>query len=430
MTEFKFAGMDGVDEVTLSSLHVKVGETLKKGDKIFDIEADKAADTITSPYEGKISKINFAAGDSIKTGDIIIEFANDAAIKTNKSSELLKVAKDAIVKLDKKVEFHQEKCEILTQKFNKIVLASPVARKVARDLGIDITTVKGTGPNGRVLRANIEAAHLAVNKNITNVGQELTKTNVIASAEIINVAKLESFGTIDHLPLSPIRKAIANHMAVSKYTAPHVSLMIDVDATKLINLRATLKDEAIKPENGAIKLTFMPFFIKAVAKALSEDRFKFLNSTLNLKDNELLIKKYYNIGMAADTDKGLLVPVIKNANKLSILDIAKQVNDLAQRARTGTLNASEMQGGTFTITNFGSAGLKYGTPIINYPEVAILGIGILEAKAVLINDNVVFHNFFPFSISIDHRVVDGAPAGNFMQRIKYLLENPALLLLS
>jgi len=430
MTEFKFAGMDGVDEVTLSSLHVKVGQALKKGDNLFDIEADKAADTITSPYDGIISKINFAAGDAIKTGDIIIEFSNDLEVQTKQHSELLKVAKDVVTKLDKKVEAHQEAGEVLAQKFNKIVLASPVARKVARDLGIDIATIRGTGPNGRVLRVNIEDAHLTANKQTTNVNQAVNKGNVTSGADAINVAKLESFGAIDHLPLSPIRKAIANHMAVSKYTAPHVSLMIDVDATNLINLRAILKDEAIKPENGAIKLTFMPFFIKAVAKALSEDRFKFLNSTLNLKDNELLIKKYYNIGMAADTDKGLLVPVIKNADKLSVLEIAKQVNDLAQKSRTGTLNASEMQGGTFTITNFGSAGLKYGTPIINYPEVAILGIGILEAKAVLINDNIVFHNFFPFSISIDHRVVDGAPAGNFMQRIKYLLENPALLLLS
>lgn len=437
MTQFKFAGMDGVDEVVLSSIHVKVGQTLKKGDNLFDVEADKAADTITSPYDGIISKINFAAGDAIKTGDIVIEFSSSSEIKTDKSSELYKGEKDIVVKANKKTEVHQklkqedkEASTDLAQKFSKMVLATPIARKVARDLGVDITAIKGTGPNGRVLRVDIENAHLVLNKQLTNVSHNSIKSNVASGVDAINVAKLESFGTIDHLPLSPIRKAIVNHMAVSKYTAPHVSLMIDVDATNLINLRVILKEEAIKIENGAIKLTFMPFFIKAVAKALSEDRFKFLNSTLNLKDNELLVKKYYNIGMAADTDKGLLVPVIKNADKLSVFEIAKQVNDLAQKARMGTLNASEMQGGTFTITNFGSAGLKYGTPIINYPEVAILGIGILESKAILVNDNVVFHNFFPFSISIDHRVVDGAPAGYFMQRIKYLLENPTLLLLS
>lgn len=422
MIEFKFAGMDGVDEVTLSSLHVKVGQTLKKGDNLFDIEADKAADTITSPYDGIISKINFAAGDAIKTGDIVIEFDGaTSAAKVDQSSEVVKESTT-------KSTIPQATSPELGQEFSKVVLATPIARKVARDLGVDITAIRGTGPNGRVLRADIEGAHS--NNNVKSTPVAVTSNVNKGNNDAINVAKLESFGTTEHQPLSPIRKAIVNHMTLSKYTAPHVSLMIDVDATNLIAMRAVLKDETIKPENGAVKLTFMPFFVKAVAKALSEDRFKALNSTLNLKDNELLVKKYYNIGMAADTDKGLLVPVIKSADKLSVLEIAKQVNDLAQKARTGTLNASEMQGGTFTITNFGSAGLKYGTPIINYPEVAILGIGILETKAVLENDKVVFHNFFPLSISIDHRVVDGAPAGYFMQRIKYLLENPALLLLS
>lgn len=414
MQEFKFAGMDGIDEVTISSIHIKLGQDVKKGDNLFDIEADKASDTITSPMAGKVSKINFKSGDVLKTGDIVIEFGGEATASNVVKETIASTIASPVVTPATSVS--------TTNK----VLATPLARKIARDLGIDIGDITGTGPNGRVLKSDIENHQTGAKVSDAVSNKQVTQT---IAAQPINVAKMESFGPIEHMPLSPVRKAVANAMVTSKYTAPHVTLMLDVDATNLINLRATLKEEAIKPENGSTKLTFMPFFIKAVAKALTEERFKLINSTFNLADNEILVKKYYNIGMAADTDKGLLVPVIKNADKLPIFDIAKEVNQLADKARQGTLSAAEMSGGTFTITNFGSAGLKVGTPIINYPEVAILGIGVLESKAVLVKDQIVFHNFFPLSISIDHRVIDGAPAGYFMQRIKYLLENPTLLLL-
>lgn len=444
MEQFKFAGMDGIDEVTISSIHVTVGQDVKKGDNLFDIEADKASDTITSPIDGKISKINFKSGDTLKSGDVVIEFGGSETMDVLQKSELKeeqKVESTSVLTSieDSSTSFQQQEktteviqASIPQEKFkaSRIVLATPLARTIAHDLGVDINTIKGTGPNGRVLKTDIENAKSGTTtKTSTNVSHiNISMPNIIAPA--INVAKIESFGPVDHMPLTSVRKAVANAMVVSKFTAPHVTLMLDVDATNLINLRTTLKAEAIKPENGAIKLTFMPFFIKAVAKALTEDRFKLLNSTLNLASNEILVKKYYNIGMATDTDKGLLVPVIKNANELTVFDIAKEVNQLAEKSREGKLAATEMQGGTFTITNFGSAGLKVGTPIINYPEVAILGIGVLESRALLVNDNIVFHNFFPLSISIDHRVIDGAPAGYFMQKIKFLLENPALLLLS
>lgn len=414
MQEFKFAGMDGINEATISSIHIKVGQTVKKGDNLFDIEADKASDTVSSSIAGKVSKINFKSGDTIKLGDVIVEFGGETTNVTTEETEI-------------KPEVHTVQSEDIAEvKTNeKRVLATPLARRIARQLGVDLATIIGTGPRGRVLRSDIEKH----NKNITSAPTS-NYTMPVNSDQGINVAKIKSFGPVEHMQLTPIKKATAKAMVTSKYTAPHVTLMVDVDATNLINLRAMLKEEAIKPENGAVKLTYMPFFIKAVAKSLTEDRFKLLNSTFNLAGNEILVKKYYNIGMAADTDKGLLVPVVKNADKLEIFDVAREVNQLADKARKGSLAAAEMQGGTFTITNFGSAGLKIGTPIINYPEVAILGIGMMEAKAVLENDRVVFHNFFPLSLSIDHRVIDGAPAGYFMQRVKYFLENPALLILS
>lgn len=431
MQQLKFAGMDGIDEVTISSIHVKVGQDVKKGENVFDIEADKASDTVVSPYDGKVSKINFKSGDTIKTGDVVLEFDGDSAqdqVSTRKKEATSTIESKQTTIFQTTSPSTTQTTEALAKfKADGPVLATPLARKIARDLGIDITTIQGTGPNGRVLKSDIEnynnSSQSQISASQTNVSMPMT-----GGAEI-NVAKIESFGPVEHLPLTSLRRAVANAMVTSKYTAPHVSLMLDVDATNLINLRATLKEEALKPENGGVKLTFMPFFIKAVAKALTEDRFKLINSTFNLNGNEILVKKYYNIGMAADTDKGLVVPVIKSADKLTIFEIAKEVNQLADKARKGTLSTAEMQGGSFTITNFGSAGLKIGTPIINFPEVAILGVGMLEAKAVLVDDIVTFHKFFPLSLSIDHRVIDGAPAGYFMQRVKHLLENPGLLLL-
>lgn len=435
--QFKFAGLDGADEATISSIHVKLGQDIKKGDNLFDVEADKASDTVTSTIEGKISKINFNAGDTIKKGDVIIEFgsANSTQTQDNVQADKVKQSIQPTKKLEPNSQTENISLDSKTAATKEVVatgqvLATPLARKIARDLSVDITKVRGTGPNGRVLKIDIEAAkngnkvnNLNNNDNISQV----SPTFIPAGGSVINVAKMESFGQIEHLPLTSLRKAVANAMSTSVYTAPHVTLMADLDATNLINLRTSIKDDLFNREK--IKLTFMPFFIKAVAKTLAEEKFKLFNSTFNLAQNEIIVKKYFNIGMAADTEKGLVVPVIKNADKLSITEIAQQVNQLGEKARNGQLKPDEMQGGTFTITNFGSAGLKIGTPVINYPEVAILGLGTLEIKPVMINGEIVFHQFFPLSISIDHRVIDGAPAGHFLQRIKELLEKPALLLI-
>lgn len=444
--QFKFAGMDGADEVTISAIHVSVGQDIKKGDNLFDVEADKASETITSTVEGKISSIAFQPGDSIKKGEVFLEVGGSATASETVSTtapDKPKAEAQAPASEVKPVEIATPSSPATTTHVSDFVatgpvLATPIARKVARDLGIDLTRVKGTGPNGRVLRTDVEAAKNGGNSSTktiksTNAASQSSTVATTSSPSFaptsggaINVAKIESFGQVEHMPLTGLRKAVANAMSTSVYTAPHVSLMTDLDATNLMNLRASVKDDLLKE---GVKLTFMPFFIKAVAKALSEDRFKLFNSTLNMAGNEILVKKYYNIGMAADTEKGLVVPVIKDADKLTITEIAKQVNQLGKKARDGQLKPDEMQGGTFTITNFGSAGLKIGTPVINYPEVAILGLGTLEVKPVMINGEIAFHQFFPLSLSIDHRVIDGAPAGYFLQRIKELLEKPALLLL-
>ncbi|WP_308149983.1 dihydrolipoamide acetyltransferase family protein [Spiroplasma sp. AdecLV25b] len=428
--ELKFKDMDGIEEVTVTQIRVKVGQDVKKGDDLVDIEADKASDTIKAEADGKVSKINVKEGDSITTGKVVMEFGGQASAPQPPAKETSKpVVVDKVeVKTNHETPVasgESAKPVIQTGK----VLATPLARRMAHDMGIDMGTIKGTGPGGRILKADLLNAKQG---GTTSVAPTVVQTTVVPSAPVvnqgINVAKIESFGKVEHMPLSGIRKAVANQMSLSVYTAPHVSLIINIDAENLIQLRATLKEPAEKDPDGAAKLTFMPFFVKAVAKTLKEDRFKLLNSTLNIAGNEILVKKYYNIGMAADTDKGLVVPVIKDADKISLFETARQVNSLGDKARKGLLKGDDMQGGTFTITNFGSAGIEFGTPVINYPEVAILGLGMMQKKLVIVDGKIIEHKFFPLSLSIDHRVIDGAPAGYFLTRLKELLENPTLIL--
>lgn len=426
--ELKFKDMDGIDEVTVTQIRVKVGQDVKKGDELIDIEADKASDTIKAEADGKVSKINVQEGESITTGKVVMEFggkSSAAEVVPAKADEKPVIANSEAKATPVTTAANLKPTQPVVQTGK--VLATPLARRMAHDMCVDMATIKGTGPAGRILKAdllNAKQGHTATGK--TTVMPLAPSAPVMNQG--INVAKIESFGTVEHLPLSGIRKAVANQMSLSVYTAPHVSLIINVDADNLIQLRATLKELAEKAPDGAAKLTFMPFFIKAVAKVLKEERFKLLNSTLNMAGNEILVKKYYNIGMAADTDKGLVVPVIKNADKISLFETARQVNSLGDKARKGQLKGDDMVGGTFTITNFGSAGIEFGTPVINYPEVAILGLGMMQKKLVLIDGKVVEHKFFPLSLSIDHRVIDGAPAGYFLNRLKELLENPTLIL--
>lgn len=431
--ELKFKDMDGIDEVTVTQIHVKVGDNVKKGDNVVDIEADKASDSIKAEADGKVSKILVKEGDSIKSGAVIVEFGgmisdNKSPSTTNSSPKSESVASTSTVS---PVELPKQNVQPIQQTGK--VLATPLARRMARDLGVDMGTIKGTGPRGRILKDDLLNAKnggttTSATASTTPINSISSVSTTTISSQGINVTKIESFGNVEHLPLSGIRKAVANQMSLSVYTAPHVSLMINVDAENLVQLRATLKEPAEKDPDGSAKLTFMPFFVKAVAKALKEERFKLLNSTLNMANNEILVKKYYNIGMAADTEKGLVVPVIKNADQLSLFEIARQVNSLGDKARKGLLKGDEMQGGSFTITNFGSAGIEMGTPVINYPEVAILGLGMMQKKLIIADGKIVEHKFFPLSLSIDHRVIDGAPAGYFLSRLKELLENPTLIL--
>ncbi|MCD4714658.1 MAG: 2-oxo acid dehydrogenase subunit E2, partial [Clostridiales bacterium] len=227
------------------------------------------------------------------------------------------------------------------------------------------------------------------------------------------------------VPMTMLRKTIANNMTLSKFTIPHTAVMDEADVTELVAFRTKVK--ALAAEKG-VKLTYLAFFIKAVVNGLKA--YPYLNASLDETSDEIVLKHFFNIGIAVDTPEGLMVPVIKNADKLSLFEIANAIEDLTIRARERALKLDELSGGSFTITNYGAVGASFGVPIIKYPEAGILGVGAIVKKPVVIDDEIVIRQILPLSLSFDHRIIDGADAGRFVMTVKELLMNPELLLLN
>jgi pyruvate dehydrogenase E2 component (dihydrolipoamide acetyltransferase) len=291
-------------------------------------------------------------------------------------------------------------------------MAAPAVRALAKELGVDIDKVKGTGPQGRVLEKDVRQAAEAKEKPVEEVKKPA------------KVRKYDLYGYVDRIPLRGVRRSIAKAMVKSKYTAPHVSTMDEADVTELWKIRE--KEKKVAEQKG-IKLTILPFIIKAVIAGLMEH--PYVNATLDDENEEIILKKYYNIGMATDTPEGLMVPVVKNAKDKSILQLAEELTQLAEKARNRTIDLADLKGGTFTITNYGALGGIYGTPIINHPEVAILGTGKIRDMPVVRDGKIEIRKILFLALSFDHRVVDGAEAARFLNTVIARLEDPNLILL-
>ena len=296
-------------------------------------------------------------------------------------------------------------------------MATPAVRALARELGVDIERVKGTGSGGRILEKDLREAAEAKEEKPA----ELAKPAPVPPAK---VKKYDLYGYIEHVPLRGVRRAIAKAMVKSKYTAPHVTAMDEADVTDLWKIKEKEKKGA---EKKGIKLTILPFIIKAVIAGLKEH--PYLNATLDDENEEILVKKYYNIGIATDTPEGLMVPVVKGVNEKPILQLAEELVQLTDKARNRKIDLADLKGGTFTITNYGAVGGMYGTPIINHPEVAILGVGKMKETPVVIDGKVEIRKILFLSLSFDHRVVDGAEAARFLNALITRLEDPDLILL-
>lgn len=390
---------EGIVEATIIEWLVSEGDSVKSDQMIVKIETDKAVADLPSPFSGKILKINFKKGETVNVGEVLCVIGGE-------NEKFLALKNKKIEVISQKSEFEKKNISSNHEK----VLASPAARKIARERGVDLTSVSGSGAEGVVLSKDFE---------------DESKENVESAPAVsgINVQKkYDQFGYIDRIPLKGVRKVIAQNMMKSlRETAP-VTSMDDIDVTKLWDLRQREKEHF---EIEGIKLTFMPFVIKAVIIALQKH--PVFNSSL--VGEEIIVKKYYNIGVAVQTDAGLMVPVIKIAEKKSIAEIAREIVGLADNARARTIDVMDLKGGTFTITNYGSVGGNYGTPIINPGEAAILGLGKIFDRATL-SSSGKFRNakILPVSLTFDHQILDGAQAAEFLKTLKELLGEPEKLL--
>jgi pyruvate dehydrogenase E2 component (dihydrolipoamide acetyltransferase) len=310
------------------------------------------------------------------------------------------------------------------QRVEKII-ATPATRKLARELGVDLGYVRGSGPGGRVTEEDVNAAAAALRVPSQQLERPtLPRAGGPPTAEQRAVAVPLTHPREERIPIHGIRKRVAEKMVKSSQTVAHVSHIDEVDMSQLVALR-----EATKPKAQAkgIHLTYLPFIVKSVTAALRE--FPYLNASIDDEKQEIILKRYYNIGIATDVEPGLVVPVIRDADKKTILEIAQELDKLTQKARNNQLTLEEIQGGTFTITNVGSLGGMFSTPIVNWPEVAILGVAKISKRPAVQDGQIVAKDMTYLSLSFDHRVTDGAYAARFTTKLKEYLEDPKLLLL-
>ncbi|MCM0625648.1 2-oxo acid dehydrogenase subunit E2 [Lysinibacillus sp. OL1_EC] len=436
---------EGIHEGEIVKWFVKAGDTVKEDDILCEVQNDKAVVEIPSPVEGTVEEVLVGEGTVAVVGDVLIrldapgyedlklkgddhaEAKTEAQVQaTAESGQNVEKAPAKEEKAPEKApENAPEKVETVVDE-TKRVIAMPSVRKFARDNDVNIREVKGTGKNGRILKEDIEnflkggGTVEAETANIETSEDTVQQETSTPAAPVV----LEGDFPETREKMSGIRKAIAKAMVHSKQTAPHVTLMDEVDVTALVAHRKKFKD--IAAEKG-VKLTYLPYVVKALISTLRE--FPEFNRSLDDATQEIIQKHYYNIGIAADTERGLLVPVIKHADRKSVFAVSNEINELATKAREGKLAPHEMKGASMSITNIGSAGGQWFTPVINHPEVAILGIGRISEKPVIKNGEIVAAPVLALSLSFDHRMIDGATAQNALNHLKRLLSEPELLLM-
>lgn len=409
MFEFRFPDVgEGISEGEIVSLKVKEGDYIKEDQVIAEVETDKAVVEIPSPKSGKIKKINFKEGDTIKVGDIFVVIEDseeeNGDEKIGRKIERKVKEEDKIVKVE-----HEEIKNIVREMKRRRAIATPSVRRIAREMGIDINEVEGTGPDGRVTKEDLERFKRKME------GKERDEYRKITS--------ITEKGSVIRIPLRGIRKRIAERMSYSKSHIPHVSVMDEVVVDKLIQLREKEKRVA---EKYGVKLTYLPFIIKALIGSMR--KYPYVNSSLDEERNEIVVKRYYNFGIAVDTKDGLMVFVVKDCDKKSVLEIAREIQELSEKARNREISLNDLKNSTFTITNYGSIGGKFGTPIINPPEAGILGVGRIYEKVISENGEVRIAKVMPLSFVFDHRVFDGAYATRFLNDLMERLREPELLI--
>ncbi|HDP98515.1 MAG TPA: 2-oxo acid dehydrogenase subunit E2 [bacterium] len=410
---------EGIHEAEIVNYEVNVGDMVKADQIIVKVETDKAVVTLPSPVDGKIAEIPNKPGDILSVGDAVAIFETDAAVVEELKEETAIDQKETPKKADAEVE-EAEETTATTISARKRVLATPHTRHLARELGVDINAVKGSGKNGRVTDDDIRKAL----KEAPAPAPKIPRGAALPHEPSTLGFDFSKYGEIRREPLKGIRKRIAEVMVRSFSTIPHVSHADEVDVTDLFEVVKRQKPAA---EERGIKLTVTAFVAKAVVAALKQ--YPMVNSSLDEEAGDIVFKNYFNVGVAVDTEAGLMVPVVKNADQKSILQIAENIQKLSEKARNREIELEELRGGTFSITNIGSLGGSHATPIVNHPEVAILGMMAARRKPVVKDEQIVIRTMMPLVISFDHRLLDGAVVARFMNHIKQLLEDPMRMLI-
>ncbi len=436
---------EGIAEGEILKWHVEEGGTVVEDEPLVDIETDKAAVTIPAPRGGKVAALKGKVGDILNVGDVAVvidDGSGDAAAVEEAAAEKTFAEPDAPVAA---AAAPVAAAPAAQPGVRRPVPAAPATRRLARQLKIDINVVTGTGPGGRVTPDDVHrfagqggaptppaavapASHTPA-REIRDDGAfaefAAHASSTIPFLEIEPMPDFSADGPVEVEPLRSIRRKVARKMVTSMALVPHVAHMDDADVTELEAFRRREKDR--RAGGSGEKLTLLAFVIKAITAGLKAA--PSFNASLDPFREELIYKKYYNIGFAADTGRGLVVPVVHGTNNKSIVQIADEIADKAGRAREGQLPPDEMRGGTFTITNVGPLGGTALLPTINYPEVAILGMGKVQEKPVVRDGEIVIRKILPLTLAFDHRVADGADAARFVGELVRQLSDPNLLLL-
>ena len=401
---------EGIHEGRVVEWLVSEGDTVAEDQALVKVETDKAVVELPSPHAGTVLKLHAAADDTIFVGDPLVSIGEageelpEAASSTSPSVSSEPIASDPAVTAS-------ESAPVVA---GRRPLATPRTRALARKLGVDLQHVQGSGSGGRITDQDVERAAQ---------GGTPAAAPVPPSAAV-RYSQATEEGEVERVPVSHLRKVIANAMRASKHTSAHVTHVDEADVTDLV-----AHYRAVKPvieEKSGVRFTLLPFFVKALVSTLQQ--YPIFNASVDEEAQELVFKKYYNIGVAVDTPEGLIVPVIRDADRKDLVELAAEVADKAERARTRQLNLDELKGGSCTITNIGPLGGVFATPIINQPELAIVGLHAIKERPEVFDGEIAIRKMMYMSISFDHRYVDGAEAARFMSDLVRVVSQPMLLM--
>lgn len=418
--EFKLPQLaEGIDSADVADLHVAEGDTIEAGQIVMELETDKAVMELPCPHAGKVGKLLVKKGETVKVGQTVLQIEAVGAESNGETKKAAPVEKTAAAPAAAEVPAAAARMNAPApvpstgwSAGNTPVAAGPATRRLARELGIDLQRIKGSGSGGRITSEDVARAYAG--SNTGSGGGGIT---------IPPLPDFSQFGPVEKQPYTRLQKTVANNLSLAWQVIPHVT---QHDLADITDIEAARKRFVANAGKNAPKVTMTAITMKAIVACLQQ--FPHFNSSYDSQKGELVLKKFYNLGIAVDTPNGLVVPVVRDVDKKSVVQLAQELTAIAGKARDGKLSIDEMRGATFTITNLGGIGGTAFTPIVNYPEVAILGMSRSQKQLQLTDGDIQERLMLPLSLSYDHRVVNGADAARFLVRLAEMFTDPFRLL--